>query len=73
MLVAQSCPTLCDPMDCSLTGFSVHGILKARIEEWVAILGIPQPGIEPVLPAVEALSPNYGTTREVLLLLDQNH
>ena len=29
-LVAQSCPTLCDPMDCSLPGFSVHGILQAR-------------------------------------------
>ena len=29
--VAQSCPTLCDPMDCSLPGFSVHGILQAII------------------------------------------
>ena len=38
--VTQSRPTLCEPMDCSLTGFSVHGILKARIVEWVAILGI---------------------------------
>ena len=36
-LVAQSCPTLCDPMDCSLPGSSVHGILQARILEWVAI------------------------------------
>ena len=35
--VAQSCPTLCDPMDCSLPGFSVHGILQARILEWVTI------------------------------------
>ena len=35
MLVAQSCPTLCDPMD--LSGFFVHGILQARILEWVAI------------------------------------
>ena len=33
----QSCPTLCDPMDCSPPGFSVHGILQARILEWVAI------------------------------------
>ena len=31
----QSCPTLCDPMDCSLPGFSVHGILQARTLEWV--------------------------------------
>ena len=34
VLVAQSCPTLCHPMDCSLPGFSVHGILQARILEW---------------------------------------
>ena len=33
----QSCPTLCDPMDCSLSGFSIHGILQARTLEWVAI------------------------------------
>ena len=35
--VAQSCPTLCDPMDCSLPGFSVHGIFQVRVLEWVAI------------------------------------
>ena len=33
----QSCPTLWDPMDCSLPGSSVHGILQARILEWVAM------------------------------------
>ena len=33
----QSCPTLCDPMDCSLPGSSVHGTLQARTLEWVAI------------------------------------
>ena len=33
----QSCPTLCDPMDCSLPGSSVPGILWARILEWVAM------------------------------------
>ena len=32
----QSCMTLCDPMDCSPLGSSVHGILQARILEWVA-------------------------------------
>ena len=32
--VAQSCPTLSDPMDCSLTGSSVHGIFQARVLEW---------------------------------------
>ena len=36
-LVAQSCPTLCHPMDCSPPGSSVHGILQARILEWVAM------------------------------------
>ena len=35
--VTQSCPTLCDPMDYSLLGFSVHGIFQARVLEWVAI------------------------------------
>ena len=35
--VAQSCLTLCDPVDCSLPGSSVHGILQARILKWVAI------------------------------------
>ena len=37
VLVAQSCPTLCDPRDCSLTDFPVHGILQARILAWLAI------------------------------------
>ena len=37
MLETQSCPTLCDTMDCSPPGSSVHGILQARILEWVAI------------------------------------
>ena len=35
--VTQSCPTLCDPMDCSLPGSSVHGIFQAKILEWVSI------------------------------------
>ena len=35
--VAQSCPTLCDPMDSSQPGSSVHGIFQASILEWVAI------------------------------------
>ena len=33
----QSCPTLCDPMDCSLPGFSIPGILQARTLEWIVI------------------------------------
>jgi len=46
-LVANPCPTLCDPMDYSLPGFSVHGILQARILGWVDISfskGSFQPG-----------------------------
>ena len=37
VLVAQSCPTLCDPMGCSPPSSSAHGILQARVLEWVAI------------------------------------
>ena len=37
VLVTQSCLTLCDPMDCSLPGSSVHGIFQARVLEWAAI------------------------------------
>ena len=35
--VTQSCPTLSDPMDCSLPGSSIHGIFQARVLEWGAI------------------------------------
>ena len=35
--IAQSCPAFCDPMDCSLSDFSVHGVLHTRTLEWVAI------------------------------------
>ena len=55
--VTQSCPTLWDPTDCSPPGSSVHGILQARILEWVAIpisKDIPYPGIEPRSPALQA-------------------
>ena len=56
MLFAQSCPTLCDSMDCSLPGSSVHEILQARILEWVAIPSpgdLPDPGIESGSPALQ--------------------
>ena len=46
----QSCRTLCDPMDHSPPGSSVHGILQARILKWVACSSpehLPDPGIEP--------------------------
>ena len=52
VLVSQLCPTLCDPHGLYLTGSSVHGILQARILEWVAIpfsRGSSNPGIKPGL------------------------
>ena len=55
--VAQSCPTLCNTMDCSLPGSSIHGIFQARVQEWVAIFfsrGFSNPGIEPRSPALQA-------------------
>ena len=55
--VVQSCPTLCDPVDCSLPDSSVHGILQARILDWVAISfsgDLPNPGIKPKSPALQA-------------------
>ena len=57
VLVAQSCLTLCDPMDCSLAGFSVHGILQATILEWVAMPSsrdFPDSGTELMSPAMQA-------------------
>ena len=60
--VAQSCLTLCDPMDCSPPGSLVHGILQMRILEWVTIpfpRGSSQPGIEPVFPAPPALADGF--------------
>ena len=59
MSVTLSCPILCDPMDCSPPGSSVHGVLQARILVWVAIpfsRGLPAPGIEPGSPALQAAS-----------------
>ena len=55
-LVTQSYLTLCDPLDCSLPGSSIHGILQGRILEWVAIpfsRGSSQPGMEPGSPAMQ--------------------
>ena len=49
-LVAKSCPTLCDPMDCITPGSSVHGVLQARILERVTFPSpgdLPRPGIKP--------------------------
>ena len=50
MLIAQSCQTLCNPMDCSPPGSSAFGILQAGQLEWVPLPppgDLPEPGIEP--------------------------
>ena len=68
VLVVQSYPTLCDPMDCSLPGSSVHGILQARMLERVAMPppgDLPNPGIEPAPPALAGGFFTVSTTWEV--------
>jgi len=44
--VAQLCPTLCNPMDCSLPGSSIHGIFQAKVLEWGAINTLRMPELE---------------------------
>ena len=56
VLVAQSCLTLCNPMDCSPPGSSFHGTLQERILEWVTIpfsRGSFSPGVETGSPALQ--------------------
>ena len=56
--VHQSCPSLCDPMDCSPPDSTVHRILQARILEWVATpstTGSSNPGIKPRSPALQQI------------------
>ena len=68
--VAQSCPTLCDPVDCSLPGSSVHGILQARILEWVAISfsrGSSWPRDQTQVSCIGGRCFNLWATREALI------
>ena len=53
----QLCPTLCDPMDCNPQDFSVHGILQAKILEWVA------------MPSSRGIFPIQGSNSRLLRLL----
>ena len=75
--VAQSCLTLCNPMDCGLPDSSVHGILQARILEWVAKPSsrrssqrspppgdLPGPGIEPAFLTSPALAGRFFITSD---------
>ena len=58
--ITQSCLTLCDSMDCSLQGYSVHGILQSRILEWIAI-----PFSKGIFPTQE-LNPGLLHCRQIL-------
>ena len=62
---SQSCPILCKPMDYSPPGSSVHGILQARILEWVAMPSppgdLPDPGMEPTSLMSPALTGRFFT------------
>ena len=64
---AQLCPTLCDPMDYSPPGSSIHGIFQARVLEWVAILysrvsNLPDSGIKLASLVSPALADRFFTT-----------
>ena len=59
VLVAQLCPTLCNPMDCTLPGSSVHGILQERYWSGLSFpspVDLPDPRIKPRSPALQASS-----------------
>ena len=61
----QSCLILCDPIDCSLPDYSVHGIFQARILEGLLCPDpgdLPNPGIEPASPMSPALAGGFLTT-----------
>ena len=65
----QLCPTLCDLMDSSLSGSSIHGILQARILEWVVMPfpgNLPDPGINIVSLTSAVLAGSFFTARAIL-------
>ena len=65
LLQAQSCLTLCNSMDCSRSGFTVHEIVRARILEWLPFLppeDLLNPGIEPESPAAPTFAGGFFTT-----------
>ena len=65
----QFCLILCDPMDCSPPGSSVHGIIQARILEWIALPppgDLSDPGIKPEYPSLAGGFFTTSTTWEAL-------
>ena len=73
--VAQSCPTLSDPMDCSLPGSSVPGIFQARVLEWGAIDFSQESSTAPQFESINslALSLLYGSTLTFVCDYWKNH
>ena len=73
----QLCLTLCNPMNCSQPGFSVRGILQARILEWVAMPSsqgiLLTPGVEPGSPMSTALTGGFFTTSPTWEVLRRNY
>ena len=70
--VAQSCPTLCNPMNCSLPGFSIYGIFQARVLEWVAISfsrGSSQPREQTWASCIAGRLFTNWATREAVVIL----
>ena len=70
VLVTQSCPTLCNPMDCSLPYSSIHGVFQARVLEWVAISfsrGSSQPRDQTWVSRIVVRCFTIWATREVTL------
>ena len=70
--VAQSCPTLSDPMDCSLPGSSIHGIFQARVLEWVAITWMQLISFSVICPCTVSVV-SYGYLVSCFILGLQNH
>ena len=65
VLLTQSCLTLSDPVDWNSPGSSIHGVLQARILEWLPFLSpwdLPDPGIKPMSPVAPALAGRFFTT-----------
>ena len=69
--VAQSCLILSDPMDCSLPGFSVHGIFQARVLEWGAIAfsgRVPWTARKSIQSILKEINPEYSLQGLILKL-----
>ena len=71
--VAQSCPTLSDPMDCSLPGSSIHGILQARLLEWGAIAFSEDLYIENYKTLIKEIKEDTNTWEKYTMFMDQKN